>query len=238
MAQFEKDKQTYNQQSHGCTQLVPTTQSFAPGQQRSFFQQKGKNNYKGNFQQQPQQVRWQQQQFSAPNQASFQQQQPQQPPLQQQQQPRPLMQQQQQQPQPLLQQQQLNFAPSRQQQQFDAGFTSNQGQINAVSQQRVFTSPDSSVARAPTNFEFQSENKQVVVCLRCRVLSDHRGPNCPYFKFCSYCAREGHSDYEHKNGLIKLDAGQQQPQQLPQQPPRQLPQQLPQQQTPAQQPSH
>ena len=142
------------------------------------------------------------------------------------------MQQHQQQPQPLMQQQQLHFAPSRQQQQFHTG------EINAVSQRRIFTSPGNSVTRAPTNFEFQDENKQVMVCLRCRVLSDHRGPNCPYFKFCSYCVCEGHSDYDHKNGLAKLDAGQQQPQQLPQQPAPQLPQQLPQRQAPAQQPNH
>ena len=238
MALLEQNKLVYNNQSHGGANHVPATQNLS--QQRPFFQQKGKGGYKGSFQQQPQQVQWRQQQFSTSNKTFFQPQQPQQNvSFQHQQQPRPLMQQQpllqqQQQPRPLMQQQQLHFAPSRQQQQFDLGLSSNhQGEINALSQQRVFTSPGSSVQRAPTNFEFQSENKQVMICLRCRVLSDHRGPSCPYFKFCSYCGAEGHSDYEHKNGLAKLETGQ--PQQLQQQQQMPQPQQSAQQQAPAQQ---
>ena len=70
-----------------------------------------------------------------------------------------------------------------------------QGQVNSFSQDRP--SPDPSLPRAPTGFEYDRALKHVLICLRCRVLGQHRSNTCPYRKFCSYCQKENHTDAEH-----------------------------------------
>ena len=101
-------------------------------------------------------------------------------------------------------------APQRQQQQHRPLMQQNLGQqqngaqqqqggeINAMVQPRVYTSPDPSLPRAPTNFERQRENKEIMVCLRCRIMDSHRAKDCEYFKYCSLCSVEGHTDFEHR----------------------------------------
>ena len=144
-------------------------------------------------QQQQQQQRPQQQQYSRQGQRGFfsngrqnAQQMQQQPSMLQQQQPMP---QQQQQQQSMLHQQQ-NMRQQQQQQQPN-------NTVNVVSGPP--TSPPAHLMRAPHGFERDPNNREVMVCTRCRVIGEHRRPMCPYRKFCSLCSCETHTDYEHKN---------------------------------------
>ena len=253
MAKLQADIQLYQAQTRANDFHEPALQNF--GQNRGFNQQKG-HKFRGNNQQRNNSYQWQQQ--PQQQQASLPQQQ-QQLSHQQQvlpQQHRMVPQQQQlmphqhqfmqQQPRPLMQLQLQRF-PQQQLQQ------SHQGEINAVTQQRVFASPDASVPRAPTGFEHARENRDILMCTRCRVMSHHSRQSCPNHKFCSMCRSEGHSDYEHNivvQGMNNRSASgpqphqqqlrqsqqQRQQHQIPQQHSAQLPQQqaaqLPQQQAP------
>ena len=147
---------------------------------------------------------------------------------------RPQWQQQQQQQQPQRQQQQyrplMQQNPRQQQQQG--------GEINAMAPQRVYTSPDPSLPRAPTDFERQRENKEILICLRCRIMGSHSWKNCEFFKYCSMCACEGHTDFEHRkvaqgqSAAASRDRPQQQQQQQLAQPQIQPQQMQPQQARP------
>ena len=62
-------------------------------------------------------------------------------------------------------------------------------------------------ARAPTGFEHNPSNKEILVCLRCRVLRDHSHFQCKNRKFCSECQREGHTNFEHRDVLDGMNGG-------------------------------
>ena len=71
------------------------------------------------------------------------------------------------------------------------------GDILAVT--AVRPSPDPSLSRAPSGYEYDRANREVLVCLRCRLVNQHKANFCPYEKFCSYCQQENHTDLEHMN---------------------------------------
>ena len=60
-------------------------------------------------------------------------------------------------------------------------------------------SPHPYLSRAPSGFEYDRANCEVLVCLRCRLLGQHKANSCPFEKFCSYCQQENHTDLEHMN---------------------------------------
>ena len=107
------------------------------------------------------------------------------------------------------QQQQQRFLPQQQQQRFQqqrlpqqqqhtthqTQQPPNDGSINLVSHPR--TSPPPGTPRAPNGMEHDRQNRDTLICLRCRVMNSHKANTCPYRKYCSSCTTEGHTDYEH-----------------------------------------
>ena len=70
------------------------------------------------------------------------------------------------------------------------------GDIHAVNNFRP--GPDPALPRAPTGFEFDPNNKDILLCLRCRLINQHRSRDCQYRKYCSECQIDGHTNYEHR----------------------------------------
>ena len=71
----------------------------------------------------------------------------------------------------------------------------NDGPICMVSHPR--SPPPPGTARAPHGMERDPRYRDILICLRCRVMNSHRANACPNKKYCSSCLREGHTDYEH-----------------------------------------
>ena len=91
-------------------------------------------------------------------------------------------------------------------QQWQQHNTQNVASSNVNSMTTNRPTPDSNWPRAPTAFEFDHNNKDILVCLRCRLINQHKANGCPYKKFCSNCQIEGHTDYEHRKVVQAMDA--------------------------------